>query len=350
MPKISVVMPVYNSEKDLEKTIESLYQQTFKDFELICVNDGSTDSSLDILNNFNKKYNNFIRIFSTENQGAGAARNYGFQFANGETTIFLDSDDYFYPNFLDEMYKKYDETKADIVICQYCISKLHKIIKNAKGINFNLLPNINKPSFNKYDIPNYIFNFTNYAVRNKLYKTEFIKKNNIQFENIPSGNDVFFNLLALFLADKITILEKNLVVYNAQNENSISARSKDLLDVYKFETFEKLKKIILAAPENNIFEISLYNEYLANILRCLNRTKGEMRFKYLNCIKKFFKSIPKKENIYIPLNYYKLLFIKILPNWLYILLYYKIIFFLTKYFKVKPSKFFYKICKSHNCK
>ena len=75
MTKISIVMPVFNSEIYLREAIESLRVQTFKDFELICVNDGSTDSSLEILNEFNKKYNNFIKIISTENKGAGAARN-----------------------------------------------------------------------------------------------------------------------------------------------------------------------------------------------------------------------------------------------------------------------------------
>ena len=76
-------MPVYNSELYLGEAIESIRNQTFKDFELICINDGSTDKSLEILNNFNKKYNNFIKIISTENQGAGAARNFGFQFVEG---------------------------------------------------------------------------------------------------------------------------------------------------------------------------------------------------------------------------------------------------------------------------
>ena len=336
MPKISVVMPVYNSEKDLEKTIESLYQQTFKDFELICVNDGSTDHSLDILNNFNKKYNNFIRIFSTENQGAGAARNYGFQFANGETTIFLDSDDYFYPNFLDEMYKKYDETKADIVICQYYhIISENNTSTNLYGVKEKFKAFIPlKKTFNKYDIPNIIFNFCNYSSWNKLYNVEFLRKNNIQFENIPSCNDVFFNLLSLYLADKITTIDIPLLMYKKQNKNSISSKIRKLIDIYKFSTFEKLKKLILTNPENKIFERSLYNEYLSNILKYIDYTNGEMRIKYLQSIKENFKSIPKKEDIYTPLNYYKLYLIKKLPEKIYILLYYKLICNICKIFKI----------------
>lgn len=348
MTKISIVMPVFNSEIYLREAIESLRVQTFKDFELICVNDGSTDSSLEILNEFNKKYNNFIKIISTENQGAGAARNYGFQFVQGQTTIFLDSDDYFYPNFLQEMYKKYTETKADIVVCQYYISKLGKLIPEPKGINTNMLPNPCKLIFNKYDIPDYIFNFTNYAVRNKLYSTEFLKKYNIQFENVPSGNDVLFSLLSLFYAEKITTLLNPLVVYKAQNKNSISSKGTEILDMYKFETFEKLKKIVLASPENKIFEISLYNVYLANILRCLNRTKGKMRLKYLDCIKNNFKTITSKTEIYNLINYYKLFFIKILPGWLYVLLYYKVINYLTNNFGIKPSKILKRVSKVKN--
>lgn len=340
MTKISIVMPVFNSEIYLREAIESLRVQTFKDFELICVNDGSTDSSLEILNEFNKKYNNFIKIISTENQGAGAARNYGFQFVQGETTIFLDSDDYFYPNFLQEMYKKYTETKADIVVCQYYISKLGKLIPEPKGINTNMLPNPCKLIFNKYDIPDYIFNFTNYAVRNKLYSTEFLKKHNIQFENVPSGNDVLFSLLSLFYAEKITTLLSPLVVYKAQNKNSISSKGTEILDMYKFETFEKLKKIVLANPENKNFEISLYNSYLTNILISLNYTKRNTRLKYLDCIKKNFKPVSKKENVYNPLNYYKLYLIEKLPKNFYILLYYKVVCNISKVFSINQTSIF----------
>ena len=119
MPKISIVMPVYNSEKYLESCLESIAAQTFKDFELICVNDGSTDNSLKILEDTAKNTALPMKIITVENQGAGAARNKGFEYVTGETTIFLDSDDYFYPDFLEEMYKKYEKTDADIVICKY---------------------------------------------------------------------------------------------------------------------------------------------------------------------------------------------------------------------------------------
>lgn len=78
MKKISIVMPVYNSELYLGEAIESIRNQTFKDFELICINDGSTDKSLEILNNFNKKYNNFIKIISTENQGGWSCKKFWF--------------------------------------------------------------------------------------------------------------------------------------------------------------------------------------------------------------------------------------------------------------------------------
>ena len=114
--KISVVLPVYNVANYLRKCLDSLVNQTFKDFEVICVDDGSTDKSTKILEEYQKK-DNRIKILQQQRGGAGAARNLGLGHAQGKYVQFLDSDDYFESNLLEEMYTRAEKYDADLVVC-----------------------------------------------------------------------------------------------------------------------------------------------------------------------------------------------------------------------------------------
>ena len=114
-PKISVIIAAYNCEEFIERCIESLILQTFDDFEIICVDDGSTDGTYDILKGYEKYYHN-IHIYSQKNQYAGIARNNGMSHANGEYLLFLDSDDFFNENMLEIIYKQAKKVDAEIVV------------------------------------------------------------------------------------------------------------------------------------------------------------------------------------------------------------------------------------------
>ena len=92
-PKISIIVPIYNKEKTIERCLKSLIEQTYKNIEIICINDGSTDSSLDKLKNIESK-NNKIRIYSQENKGVGYTRNKGILLCSGEYFLFVDADDW----------------------------------------------------------------------------------------------------------------------------------------------------------------------------------------------------------------------------------------------------------------
>lgn len=317
MSKISIIMPVYNSEKYLRKCLDSIVNQTFKDFELICVNDGSIDNSLNILKEYKNRYD-FIKIVEQENQGSGAARNFGFSFVKSETVLFLDSDDYFYPEFLEKMYIKYEATNADIVICRYNV-KLPDGSFNQKysGIQLDLLPQ--KEVFNKNDMPTFIFNFINHAAWNKLIKTELIKKYGIKFDNILYSNDVFFTLSCIFYAEKITTINDVLIDYNFFNTNSITINRNKNLNIYIFDIFERLEKIV---GENELLQISLYNAYLSAVMYALNFLRGDIRRKFLKLIK---EKVPlkNKKSVHKKYMYYRLLLIKKLPITGYIF-YYKL--------------------------
>ena len=114
MVKISIIMPIYNAEIYLEESVNSILNQNFEDFELICIDDGSTDNSLAILNEISKK-DSRLRVISQKNLGAGAARNKGIKESLGEYICFIDSDDYVIPEYLEIAYDNITSNNSDIV-------------------------------------------------------------------------------------------------------------------------------------------------------------------------------------------------------------------------------------------
>ena len=134
-PKVSIIIPVYNVEKYLKKCLDSVINQTLKDIEIICIDDGSTDSSYTILNEYAQKDNRFV-ILKQKNNGAGAARNKGIEIAKGEYLYFLDSDDFVDITLLEKAHTKIKENDCDI-----CIFKNYFYNDNTKEKYINNLKN-----------------------------------------------------------------------------------------------------------------------------------------------------------------------------------------------------------------
>ncbi|MGB4434253.1 MAG: glycosyltransferase family 2 protein [Defluviitoga tunisiensis] len=133
MPKISVIIPAYNVEKYIEKTLKSLIDQTFKDFEAIIINDGSTDNTEKIIKEVLQNANFQWKLINQENQGVSAARNRGIIDSKGEYICFLDADDYYHPSFLEKMYNKAKENNYDVVFCNYSyVDEREKNIRKVK--------------------------------------------------------------------------------------------------------------------------------------------------------------------------------------------------------------------------
>lgn len=211
MPKISVIVPVYNVEKYLAECLESIINQTFNDIEIICINDGSTDKSLDILNRYAQK-DSRIKIVSQPNQGLSAARNLGIKLASGEYISFIDSDDYI--NI--DLYE---------TLIQYLPADM--ICFNAEAFGNNFIPEklqknlICKNNGLKKVSDKLIFK-TNVYVWNKLFKTEIIKKYNITFPNGLYFEDFVFIWDYMLKIKKAYYLQNNKTYYNyRQHSNSI---------------------------------------------------------------------------------------------------------------------------------
>lgn len=268
MLKVSVVVPVYNAEKYLNKCIDSLINQSLKDIELIFVDDGSTDSSVSIINDY-KENDVRIKLLSQSNSFAGTARNNGFNSAAGEYVIFLDSDDYFDAEMLEEMYNKAVADDADVCVCSA------KRIDETTGditypefyLNTKVLPEATP--FSADDISDRIFNFTSPAPWNKLFKSSFVKSNGILFQSIKKTNDLFFIFANLSLADRITYVNKPFVNYRFNNPKSLQGEK----NVLNFEFYNALTELRRELQKRNLFtkfEKSYVNRALSTSLYVLN--------------------------------------------------------------------------------
>lgn len=168
MQKVSVVVPIYNAEKYLNKCLDSIKSQTLNELQVILVNDGSTDNSEKIIDSYVNKYPHIFEKINKKNGGQAIARNCALENVIGEYIIFIDSDDYIEPKMLKEMYENAKNNDSDIVICDYYEVFGNKKIEKTAMKNFS--ENINV---------NYIL--SNASPWNKLIKTKIIKENHIRF-------------------------------------------------------------------------------------------------------------------------------------------------------------------------
>ena len=209
MCKISIVMPVYNAMDFLEKSIQSLANQTFDDLELICIDDGSTDGSFEYLNELKQSYP-FIKIFQQQNQGPGKARNKGMENAVGEYIGFLDSDDIFVDeNALEEMYNLAKENDANVVSANLKFLELDGTLSDNphyRAQDYAEFKSYGKIESKDYGIP--------YAFYKCIFKKEFLDENEIVFPDLIKGQDPIFMAKTLVYSPEIYTVPLDLYGYN----------------------------------------------------------------------------------------------------------------------------------------
>ncbi|MBR6504343.1 MAG: glycosyltransferase [Clostridia bacterium] len=247
MPKVSVIVPVYNTENYIEKCLNSLVNQTLEDIEIIVINDGSTDDSENLIDKFIGKYPNKIKYYKKENGGLSDARNYGLNYVTGEYIGFIDSDDYIELSMYEKMYKLAQNEQADIVECDFTWEYPDKI-KIDTGIEYK----------DKEDL------FTNSRVMacNKIFKKDII--DDIKFPKGLRYEDVEFFYKLLPNVNKIAVLKESLYYY-IQRESSIS----NLQNERTAEIFTILNNILEFYKEKNIydkFKIELEYMYIRFLL------------------------------------------------------------------------------------
>ena len=229
-PKVSVIIPVYNTEKYLRECLDSVVNQTLKDIEILCVDDGSTDRSLGILREYEAK-DSRVKVFTQEKSNAGAARNVGLSRANGEYLAFLDSDDCFEPVMLEHMLACAREREVEVVICRYHTfdERTGNTLYSGSGINKNLLPL--KKVFSYYEIKRECFSSVPGFPWNKLFKRRLVTEKQLRFQEQPVFNDALFSYSAMISAKRLTVLDESLVCYRARAaSDSITDRRSQYTD------------------------------------------------------------------------------------------------------------------------
>lgn len=271
--KLSIVIPVYNLAQYIEKCLNSIINQPFKDYEIICVNDGSTDNSLEVLNRYKDK----IIIIDKENEGSGIARNTGIDRAQGEYIFFIDGDDWIEDNVLEKIVNKADELNTDILIfggLSYYGAKGQN-----GGYSKNKLP---KKYFNRVfsskDIKKDVFKFPS-TPWSKLYRREFLLKNNIRFQNIKVGQDQLPFFHSMITAERIAILPENIYCYRKNRQGSAMTvkKKKNFSPIYVFYGVEELLKSLDKLDD---YTPAFINRYFSKATSWLGKFQDDLKGEY----------------------------------------------------------------------
>lgn len=269
MPYVSIIIPIYNAEKYLKQCIESLLNQTYPYFELICIDDGSTDKSYDILMQYKGK-DDRILLIKQKNEYAGAARNRGLKAAKKKYVLFLDADDFFCKDMLEKAVKQAEENETEILVFDaYRFDNVEQKVNqgNWKPLNANKFGNGVKSAA---EIADSIFEFTVPSPWNKLYLREFVLKNNLYFQNIQRTNDLFFVYAAFACAKRIGILEHKLMYYRDNNEQSLQGGNSRTPDIFVQALF-KLQSFLKTRDEREMYIKSFERMALSICVYHLNK-------------------------------------------------------------------------------
>ena len=221
---LSVIIPVYNAEKYIEDCLESIIKQTYKNLEIILVDDGSTDNSYKLCENYMSK-DNRIKVFHKENGGVSSARNLGIDNASGEYITFVDIDDSLSADMYEKMMTKLISEKADICVCNY-----QEVLKNKKVLSKH---DYSFGCFEKEEVLRGYLNdkFSPY-VWDKIYKLNIVKENKFN-SHVLVCEDALFNLNICFYAKKIVAIDEYLYMYNKTNFQSLTKTLSRKFDYFK---------------------------------------------------------------------------------------------------------------------
>lgn len=282
--KISIIIPVYNAELYLEKCLNSLKEQTFSAFEVLCINDGSTDQSKKIIDSFAERDARF-KLIEQENQGASAARNAGLKLAQGEYIMFLDSDDWYEPETCEKAYEAITSENADVAlfsaiweytnnsVVNHALEDKYMVLEGEECIDLRrkMFGLVGKElgEITKFDYLSLLYL--------KIYRRKIIEKNGLQVPDIKktgSFEDGLFNIYYFKHVEKAVYTGLPLYHYRKDNDMSITSRyNPKLVEQWKY-LFATMKEIVLQENLSEKYKEALNNRIAFSIVgigsNCIN--------------------------------------------------------------------------------
>ena len=243
-PKVSVIIPAYNTEQYIAKCLKSLISQTLKEIEIIVINDGSTDSTLEIINEF-AAADGRIKVISQENKKQGAARNRGMEIAAGEYIGFVDSDDWVDPDFYEKLYNAVKKDNFDIAVTSIIKHKEKKLQYNIHCKKEVAASDL-KQKIKLCEDKKHRF----FSIYNKIYKASLIKDNDIFFSDGIVCEDIIFSIKTLYFSGKI-ITVPGVCYHYTYNVNS-AINGKDIDNSKKNAHVKAYSELVEFAKKYNI--------------------------------------------------------------------------------------------------
>lgn len=278
MVKVSVIVPVYNSEKYLNKCIDSILNQTLKEIELILVNDGSTDRSRKILEEYSEMDDRVI-VLNIKNGGPARARNKGIKIAKGKYLSFVDSDDYIDGDFLEKLYNTADNNKVQMIMTNYKDINMFNGVTSMTCHELECGVIFNKDRIKKDILTTFTktINYGFFSMCNKLYLREYLLKLGFLIdETRDHGEDWLFNINIFLNLNSFIAVEKPLYNYIHANENSLMTKYRE----NQFEIYlDGRKKIISLLPSDVIDYKELNKKFIYEFSSYIIRTNRNVKDK-----------------------------------------------------------------------
>ena len=276
-PQVSIIVPVYNVENYIERCLNSLVNQTFKDIEIITINDGSTDKSLELINKYVKE-DIRVSVIDLGDEGVSYCRNLGIEKANGKYIMFVDSDDWIDSNMVEVMYKKAEENKLDLVMCSYIrefkdhskekiFNLPEEIIYKEDKVKNELLRKLVGPVKEELSNPEMLDALG--TVWGKLYRADIFKENKINFvdlKEIGSAEDTLFNIFTFNYLKKVMFLNKPMYHYWRDNPKSVTSQYNSKLKEQRKVFFKYISDFIKENNFEQVFEEALNNRICTSVL------------------------------------------------------------------------------------
>lgn len=281
-PCISIIMPLYNADRFLDETLFSVSRQTFQEYELICINDGSDDNTVNIVKKYQKRDSRIKLLSNEKRSGAAAARNKGIREARGKYLIFLDGDDIFDEELLLLTYRKAEDTKAEIVMFEAkhvstdCIYD-KQMVKHSMEFRSRFCQQV--VSVHNIKVCDFLLWPGNLGT--KLFQKDFVDRGYLKFQNLSCENDTYFVMMAFFLAKRIVRLDSGRVMLYARDHDTPSRISSERDPMCIFYAMSKVRdELVKRDVFVSLCQMFRYRTFffLADTLRGIKSKESRERF------------------------------------------------------------------------